>query len=130
MKHFLTLSLSLIISMSAFTQKVAKVIVTTTDSVTIALKKCIDAGKEVKYGSKDLDLSVGKVTLWKYFFGGNSKEQQILITSEIKEGKTVLTLRMPHLPNTLGSYTKELKKYIEKLKLTDIAIGEYFDGIE
>jgi hypothetical protein len=116
--------------MNAFSQKVAKVTVSTTDSINTSIQKCIDAGKEAKFGNKDLDLIAGKVTLWKNFFGGNDKELKILITSEIKEGKTLLTLRMPHLPNTMGSYTKDLKKYVDKLKLSDKVVGEYFDGIE
>lgn len=132
MKHLIILSLVCIISMNAFTQKVAKVIVTTTDSISISLQKCMDAGKEVKYGSKDVDKKEGKATLWKTvsFMSGDVKEQQILITSEIKDGKTAVTLRMPHVPGTLGSYTKDLKKYVDKLKLSDMVIGEYFDGIE
>ncbi len=111
-------------------QKIARVSITTTASVPDALEKCKEAGKTMKYGSKDFDVNTGKITLWKNYTGGNDHELQLLITTEVKDGKTVLTIRMPHLPNTMGSYIKEVKKFVDKLTLPGEQIGEYFEGIE
>lgn len=131
MKHLIILSLVSIVSINTFSQKVAKVTVSTTDSISTSIQKCTDAGREMKYGKKDLDLSAGKVTLWRTVssLSGSSYEFQILIIAEIKDGKTLFTFRMPHTLAII-SYTKELKKLVEKLKLSDMVVGEYFDGIE
>ena len=95
--------------MNAFTQKVAKVTVTTTEALNTSLQKCIDAGREAKYGSKDLDLKAGKATLWQSVpsFSGNMYEFQILITSETKDNKTSFSFRMPHVPGVMSSFTKK-----------------------
>ncbi len=130
MKYLAILFLATIFSLNASAQKIAKVQITTTASVTDALGKCKEAGKSLKFGSKDFDAAAGKVTLWKNYAGGNDSELQIQIVSEVKDGKTILTMRMPHLPNTMGSYIKELKKFTAKLILPDMQVGEYFDGIE
>lgn len=111
-------------------QKVAKVVITTSASVTDALAACKEAGKAAEFGSKDFDAAAGKITLWRNYAGGNDHELQVRITSEVKDGKTALTLVMPHLPNTMGSYIKELKKVSTKIKLPEQVVGEYFDGVE
>lgn len=132
MKYLIILSLISIISLNAYTQKVARVIITTTDSINAAFQKCIDAGRAAKYGSKDVDAKAGKATLWKTVssMSGGTYEYQILVSSEIKDGKSTFTFRMPHVIGLPGGFTSVLKKYVDKLKLSDMVVGEYFNGIE
>ena len=130
MKNLAILFVLSLFTLNVIAQKVAKVTITTSASISKALEECKAAGIELKYGSKNFDEKEGCVTLWKYYFGGKDKELQIRITSKIQDSKTILILRMPHLPNTVGSYVKPLKKYVKKLNLPDKFLSEYFDGIE
>ncbi len=81
----------------ATAQKVAKVVITTTASVSEALQLCKEAGKVAEFGSKNFDAAAGKITLWRNYMGGNDHQLEVQITSEVKDGKTVLTLVMPVL---------------------------------
>ncbi len=117
-------------SINTTAQKVAKVTISTTASVADALQICKEAGKVAEFGSKDFDAAEGKITLWRNYMGGNDHQLEVRITTGVKDGKTILTLVMPHLPNTMGSYIKELKKVSTKIKLPEQHVGEYFDGIE
>lgn len=130
MKQIIVFSALLLVAAGAVAQKVAKVQITTTAKITEAIEAVKQAGKGAEYASKDEDATQGKITLWKYVFGLNNTAVEIYATAIVVNGKTQLTLRMPHLPNTFGSYTKDLKKYVSKLVLPDMVTGDYFDGIE
>ncbi len=130
MKTIITLFIVIVFSIASIAQKVAKVTFTTSIPIAEALQICKVAGKEAGFGSKDFDATSGKIILWRNYVGGNDHELQVQITSEIKDDKTVLTMIMPHLPNTMGSYIKELKKVTTKIHLPNQVISEYFDGVE
>ena len=132
MKYLVTICLASFLAVAALGQKVARVSVTTSEPASTSLQKCVDAAKEVSYGSKDVDKHAGKATLWRSVssLGGNLYEFDITINSEVSNGKTIYTFRMAHVPGVLVNFTKELKRYVAKLKLPDMVVGEYFDGIE
>jgi hypothetical protein len=126
------LSIFLIAAIISSGQKVAKVTLTTSASLPAAFEAFRSAGKEAKYGSRDMDTSKGTITLWQQYYGGNGKELQIQVTAKYENGRTTATLVMPHMPNTFGSYVKEIKKFTGRLsgKLPDLQFGEFTDGIE
>jgi hypothetical protein len=111
-------------------QKVAKVTITSKTTITDALANCKEAGKEAKFASRDYEANEqnGKVTLWRSV----SKEDFFCeIKALEKDGIVTLYFRMPHTPGLISSsWTNELKKITKHLKLPEMMVGEYFDGIE
>lgn len=131
MKRFTLLLIAIIaFVVNVNAQKVVKVKVTTTLSIAETLKHCQEAGKKAKFGSRDYEANetAGKVTLWQNV----SKEDFYCdIKATHKDGVTTLHFRMPHTPGLFSSsWKKELKKITKHLKLPDMMVGEYFDGIE
>lgn len=113
-------------------QKVAKVTITSKISITDALDKCKEAGKKAKYGSRDYEANVsnGKVTLWQSVGRVNPFDFYCQVDATFKDGISTLSFRLPHNPNAIANYIKELKKITTKLQLPEMMVGEYFDGIE
>ncbi len=113
-------------------QKVAKVTITSKTSITEALNKCKEAGREANWGSRDYEANAshGKVTLWQNVGRINPFEFYCQVEATFKDGITTLSFRIPHNPNAIANYIKELKKITTKLKLPEMMVGEYFDGIE
>lgn len=129
--------ISMLFLFSAFTfsvnaQKVAKVTITTKAPISDALEGCKQAGKKAKYGSRDLEASTekGKITLWQSVGRINPFEIYTQVTATADNGITTLVFKMPHNPNAIANYTKELKKITKNLQLPDMMVSEYFDGIE
>lgn len=116
-------------TISAMAQREARVTVKTTDPIEKWMQAAKDAGKELKWGSKDADITAGKITIWRSYYAPGS-ELQVIITSEIKEGKSVLNMRLPNPANSMGSFIPELKKFVKLLKVSDKEIGEFTDGVE
>lgn len=113
-------------------QKVATVTITTKSNIVDAFDKCKEAGKKAGYGSKDYetDESKGKVTLWRNTGAFLKTELFIEITATYKDGVSTLLFKMPHNPKVMANYPHEIKKVTAKIKMTDMLVGEYFDGIE
>ncbi|MCW5906669.1 MAG: hypothetical protein KIS94_02335 [Chitinophagales bacterium] len=114
---------------TALAQREARVTVKTTDPVETWMQAAKDAGKELKWGSKDADPAAGKITIWRSYYAPGS-ELQVIITSEVKDGKSVLNMRLPNPANSVGSFIPELKKFVKLLKLTNKEVGEFTDGVE
>jgi hypothetical protein len=110
-------------------QREARVVVKTTDPIEKWIQAAKDAGKELKWGSKDADIKTGKITIWRSYYAPGS-ELQVIITSEVKDGVTLLSMRLPNPANSVGSFVPELKKFVKLLKLTNKEIGEFTDGVE
>jgi hypothetical protein len=120
------------ISFSSIAQKTAKVTITTKTSIAAALDQCKEAGKKAKYGSRDFEANAndGKVTLWQSVGRINPFDFYCSVVATYKDGITTLTFKIPHNPKAIANYTKELKKITKNLKLPEMMVGEYFDGIE
>jgi hypothetical protein len=130
-KIILTLFILSIFSFSnTIAQEIVKVTITTKTTITNALANCKEAGKEAKFASRDYEANEqnGKVTLWRSV----SKEDFFCeIKALEKDGIVTLYFRMPHTPGLISSsWTNELKKITKHLKLPEMMVGEYFDGIE
>ena len=113
-------------------QKVARVVITSKTTISEALENCKEAGKKAKYGSRDYEVNQnnGKVTLWQSVGRHNPFDFYCNVTATFKDGITTLTFRLPHNPKAIANYTKEVKKITKNLKLPEMMVGEYFDGIE
>ncbi len=113
-------------------QKVAKVTITSKTTITDALGQCKEAGKKEKYGNRDYEANTsnGKVTLWQSVGRINPVDFYCQVEATFKDGITTLYFRMPHNPNAIANYIKELKKITTKLELPEMMVGEYFDEIE
>jgi hypothetical protein len=124
----------LLLSLSVFSyaQKIAKVTITSKISISDALAKVKEAGQEAKYGSREYEATTdnGKVTLWQSVGRAHPFDFYMQITATYKDGITTLVFKLPHNPKAIANYTKELKKVTKELKLPDMMVGEYFDGIE
>ena len=132
MKKIILMTTMLLTFGVANAQKVAKVTITSKISITDALEKCKEAGKKAKYGSRDYEANVsnGKVTLWQSVGRVNPFDFYCQVDATFKDGITTLSFRLPHNPNAIANYIKELKKITTKLQLPEMMVGEYFDGIE
>ena len=118
--------------MAAFSQQKSIGVFDTSRDTATAYRACKDAGIALKYGTDNAEPDKGRVELWKYFPGGNSKKLQIFITVRKTEQGSEVTASMPKLPNVIGSFEKEVKKYGEALKklLPDLVQVSLKTGIE
>ena len=124
--------LFLALSIFSHAQKVAKVTITSKISIIDALTEVKKAGAEEKFGSRDYEANTdnGKVTLWQSVGRISPFEFFMQITATNKDGVTTLLFKVPHNPKAIANYVKELKKVTRHLKLPDMMVGEYTDGIE
>jgi len=124
--------LFLVLSIFSYAQKVAKVTITSKISISDALAKVKEAGLEAKYGSRDYEANAdnGKITLWQSVGRVNPFDFYMQVNATYKDGITALVFKLPHNPKAIANYLKELKKVTNKLKLPEMMVGEYFDGIE
>ena len=120
------------ICLNSIAQKVATVSVTSKTNLSDAFYKCKEAGKKAGYGSRNIEEKNenGKLTLWQGSGTFIKTEMVIEITAVYKDGITTLLFKMPHNPKIVANYPREIKKVVSKLKLPEMMIGEYFDGIE
>ncbi len=90
------------------------------------------AGKERKYGSRDLVINTtdAKVTLWQSVGNFASFEIYCQVTALTKDGTTTLTFVLPHNTKAICNWTQELKKIVNKLDLPNQVVGKYTAGIE
>lgn len=125
-------ALFLVLSISSFAQKIAKVTITSKISITEALAKVKEAGQQAKYGSRDYTAneSTGKVILWQTVGRTRPFDFYMQIDATNKDGVTTLVFRLPHNPKAIANYVKELKKVTKNLKLPEMMVGEYSDEIE
>ena len=115
-------------------QKVAKVQLTTTASVETILKACSQAGKEYKYGTKDLDLTKGTETVWQSVGNVGTVELDVFVIAQNQNGTTTVILKCPHVKGIIGSMENQLKRIVKELKdnksITNLMVGDYTDSIE
>jgi hypothetical protein len=133
MKKYIFILLSIAISpfyLSA--QKVTKINISGKCSVEEALAKTKEAGIKADFGSRDYlnNVTSGKITLWQTLRDVPPIDFYCVVTAIHNNGITTLTFTMPHNPQLIGSYKKEIKKIIKHLVLPEMMVGEYFEGIE
>lgn len=126
----LLVSSFLLCGLNSTAQKVAKVTISVTATQGQAIAALKHAGKQAKYGSKDVDTTAGTLTLW--LMVGNLTPQELdnYITITQSGAQSIITMRMPRVKGILGSYTKELKKIVKHLALPNMLVGEYTEEIE
>lgn len=121
-----------IITLTCYAQEKSTGIYKTSKDPQTVMDACLSAGKSLKYGSTDLQKDSGTVVLWKYFFGGNDAKLQIFITIKPSGSGSTVTMVMPKLPNVMGSFEKEIKKYASQVRnvLGDLDQISLSTGIE
>lgn len=130
-KSIFTLLTLCIFSLSnSAAQKVVTVTISAKTSISEALEKCKEAGKEAKFGSRDYEANEqnGKITLWR-----NVSHEDVFceIKAVQKDGITTMYFRLPHTPGIVSaSWTNELRRITKHIHLPEMMVGEYFDGIE
>ena len=130
-KSIFTLLTLCIFSLSnSVAQKVVTVTISAKTSISEALEKCKEAGKEAKFGSRDYEANEqnGKITLWR-----NVSHEDFFceIKAVQKDGVTTMYFRLPHTPGLISTnWTNELKRITKHIDLPNMMVGEYFDGIE